>query len=59
MQDLASFYSNEIKKYGAELSRIKKQLFASSMIRWWCSVWRDSGFIWFSEMSNGYWRFYY
>ena len=33
MQDLASFYSNEIKKYGAELSRIKKQLFASSMIR--------------------------
>src|SRR5680860_769129 len=33
MQDLTSFYTNEIKKYGAELSRIKKLLFASSMIR--------------------------
>ncbi|SDD96884.1 MutS domain V [Pricia antarctica] len=33
MQDLTSFYTNEIKKYGAELSRIKKILFASSMIR--------------------------
>ncbi|WP_373516529.1 DNA mismatch repair protein MutS, partial [Pricia sp.] len=33
MQDLTSFYTNEIKKYGAELSQIKKLLFASSMIR--------------------------
>ena len=33
MQDLTSFYSNEIKKYEAELSRIKKLLFASSMVR--------------------------
>ncbi len=33
MQDLTSFYNNEIKKYGAELSRVKKLLFASSMIR--------------------------
>ena len=33
MQDLTSFYTNEIKKYGAELTRIKKLLFASSMIR--------------------------
>lgn len=33
MQDLASFYKNRIQKYSQELSRIKKLLFASSMIR--------------------------
>ncbi len=33
MQDLTFFYTNEIKKYGAELSRMMKLLFASSMIR--------------------------
>ncbi len=33
MQDLTSFYTDEIKKYEAELSRINKLLFASSMIR--------------------------
>jgi len=33
MQDPTSFYTDEIKKYEAELSRIKKLLFASSMIR--------------------------
>ncbi len=33
MQDLASFYQNQIQKYSEELSRIKKLLFASSMIR--------------------------
>jgi len=33
MQDLASFYTNEIQKYSGELSGIKKLLYASSMIR--------------------------
>lgn len=33
MQDLASFYQNQIQKYSGALSRIKKGLFASSMIR--------------------------
>ena len=33
MQNLSSFYTSEIEKYTQELSTIKKQLFASSMIR--------------------------
>jgi len=33
MRDLNAFYTNEINKYGAELTRIRKLLFASSMIR--------------------------
>lgn len=33
MQDLASFYQNQVQKYTGELSRIKKRLFASSMVR--------------------------
>ena len=33
MQDAASFYQSEIQKYTAELSKLKKQLFASSMVR--------------------------
>ncbi|CAM4102723.1 MutS-related protein [Zobellia nedashkovskayae] len=33
MQQLKSFYSGEIEKYTKELSQIKKQLFASSMLR--------------------------
>ncbi|MFT6795533.1 MAG: ABC-type multidrug transport system fused ATPase/permease subunit [Maribacter sp.] len=33
MQDAASFYQSEIQKYTTELSKLKKQLFASSMVR--------------------------
>jgi hypothetical protein len=33
MQDSVSFYQDQIQKYSGELSRIKKRLFASSMIR--------------------------
>lgn len=33
MQELISFYTQEISKYNNELSRIKKQLYASSMLR--------------------------
>lgn len=33
MQDVASFYKSEIHKYTTELSKLKKQLFASSMLR--------------------------
>ena len=33
MHDLLSFYQGHIKKYSTQLSQIKKQLFASSMIR--------------------------
>jgi len=33
MQDLTSFYANEIKKNEEELSQVKKRLFASSMLR--------------------------
>ena len=33
MQQLTSFYGNEIKKYDEQLTRVKKQLFASSMLR--------------------------
>ncbi|MFD0796382.1 DNA mismatch repair protein MutS [Maribacter chungangensis] len=33
MQDAASFYQSQIQKYSTELSKLKKQLFASSMVR--------------------------
>lgn len=33
MQDAASFYQSEIQKHTTELSKLKKQLFASSMLR--------------------------
>jgi ABC-type multidrug transport system fused ATPase/permease subunit len=33
MQDVASFYQSEIQKHTTELSKLKKQLFASSMLR--------------------------
>ncbi|VAW12106.1 MutS-related protein, family 1 [hydrothermal vent metagenome] len=33
MQDLTSFYTGQIKKYSDQLSKVKKQLFASSMVR--------------------------
>lgn len=33
MQDAASFYQSEIEKFTIELSTLKKQLFASSMVR--------------------------
>lgn len=33
MQDLLSFYQDQIQKYARELSKLKKQLFASSMLR--------------------------
>ena len=33
MQDLISFYRQRIQHYSNELSRVKKRLFASSMIR--------------------------
>lgn len=33
MQDAASFYQSEIQKFTTELSKLKKQLFASSMVR--------------------------
>lgn len=33
MQNLFSFYQDQIEKYSAQLSQVKKQLFASSMIR--------------------------
>ncbi len=33
MQDAASFYTTEIQKYTSELSKLKGQLFASSMVR--------------------------
>lgn len=33
MQDAASFYQSEIQKHTSELSKLKKQLFASSMVR--------------------------
>lgn len=33
MQDAASFYQSEVEKYSTALSTLKKQLFASSMVR--------------------------
>jgi len=33
MQQLTSFYKKQIEKYSAELAQVKKQLFASSMLR--------------------------
>lgn len=33
MQDAASFYQSQLQKYSTELSKLKKQLFASSMVR--------------------------
>ncbi|HET8737551.1 MAG TPA: DNA mismatch repair protein MutS [Pricia sp.] len=33
MQDLVSFYQNQIQKYTDDLAQIKKRLFASSMVR--------------------------
>lgn len=33
MQQLTSFYTKQIEKYGAQLAQVKRQLFASSMLR--------------------------